>query len=442
MLARAFLLGKILQEKDAPYGNVLLKPLIGVLYMLQADPYQLRYLANRFAAVADEIRRKAIRMEEISHDTTGGSSGWKGQGATQFVNRTEFLSTELRDAVKQFDSIVSTLHTLASRVEMIQGKEQRLHHLQQERSQLHWGLDVSKDAEIAALNTQIYMLEAEITADRLFADTAASAAFQIIQFREAFQEVWQQVQQAATATVAKMEEVPHELLDAAEKTWEATPEPIKEAVKGIGDFAEGYTATYLQNEAMGLVDPLHEEFPEDRSSSYKVGRLVGDLAATVQGAGEMLLGGGLDVVGGTEAVVTSETVVLPAIGVAALAAGTAVAGHGWSSFNRATKGLGEDWSLFKNDGSAGGGEGGATTEAQNKVKPFDIVEYGNKNKGMENHHGVMDAWAKNNIDGYKSRAKDSTAMELTKEQHAATKRVFGSGSTKNLDLRGKWIGVK
>ena len=60
----------------------------------------------------------------------------------------------------------------------------------------------------------------------------------------------------------------------------------------------------------------------------------------------------------------------------------------------------------------------------NSCQPFDIVEYGDKNPGFENHHGVLDAWAKNNIPGYVSRAADGPAMALTDAQHAETKAVY------------------
>lgn len=62
-----------------------------------------------------------------------------------------------------------------------------------------------------------------------------------------------------------------------------------------------------------------------------------------------------------------------------------------------------------------------------EAKPFDIVKYGDKTPGIENHHSVLDGWAKNNIPGYIGRAKDSTSIALTagKEgQHAATKAVY------------------
>jgi hypothetical protein len=58
------------------------------------------------------------------------------------------------------------------------------------------------------------------------------------------------------------------------------------------------------------------------------------------------------------------------------------------------------------------------------VKAGDVVPYRPTHPGLENHHGVLDAWAKNNIPGYVSRASGSTTMALTPAQHAATKAVY------------------
>ena len=64
------------------------------------------------------------------------------------------------------------------------------------------------------------------------------------------------------------------------------------------------------------------------------------------------------------------------------------------------------------------------SESGRETKAFDIVEYGEKTSGLENHHGVLDVWATHNIDGYKSRASKSTTIALTPEQHSATKSVY------------------
>jgi len=78
-----------------------------------------------------------------------------------------------------------------------------------------------------------------------------------------------------------------------------------------------------------------------------------------------------------------------------------------------------------------------------KTEPFDIVNYGDKTPGLENHHGVLDVWASHNIDGYKSRASDSTTIALTPEQHAATKKYIGIGFLKEQVKRlvVRWNGL-
>jgi hypothetical protein len=73
------------------------------------------------------------------------------------------------------------------------------------------------------------------------------------------------------------------------------------------------------------------------------------------------------------------------------------------------------------------GIGLSANSVKNAAKPFDIVRYGDKTSGIENHHGVLDVWAKNNIPGYIERASGSTSIALTGGkvgQHAATKAVY------------------
>ncbi len=70
---------------------------------------------------------------------------------------------------------------------------------------------------------------------------------------------------------------------------------------------------------------------------------------------------------------------------------------------------------------------------------FDIVNYGDKTTGLENHHGILDVWATKNIPGYKSRANASTAVALTKSQHSATKKVYREWLR---EMTGKPVGGK
>ncbi|MGG4181761.1 sugar-binding protein, partial [Virgibacillus pantothenticus] len=60
----------------------------------------------------------------------------------------------------------------------------------------------------------------------------------------------------------------------------------------------------------------------------------------------------------------------------------------------------------------------------NTVKPNDVVPYRPSNSPLENHHGVMDVWAKHNVPNYVSRGANTPTLALTKEQHNATKVVY------------------
>lgn len=58
------------------------------------------------------------------------------------------------------------------------------------------------------------------------------------------------------------------------------------------------------------------------------------------------------------------------------------------------------------------------------IEVFDTVPYFPKNPPLENHHGILDVWAKHNIEGYQSRAAHNPTIALTKEQHDKTKEVY------------------
>ena len=74
-----------------------------------------------------------------------------------------------------------------------------------------------------------------------------------------------------------------------------------------------------------------------------------------------------------------------------------------------------------------------------KTNVFDTVEYGNKTSGLENHHGILNVWAKHNINGYKSRAKKAPTIALTKQQHNATKTIYRDWL---FETTGKKVGGK
>lgn len=58
------------------------------------------------------------------------------------------------------------------------------------------------------------------------------------------------------------------------------------------------------------------------------------------------------------------------------------------------------------------------------ANPFDIVNYSAKTAPLENHHGILDVWAKHNVPDYVSRAGHNPTIALTQQQHGATKGVY------------------
>lgn len=78
-------------------------------------------------------------------------------------------------------------------------------------------------------------------------------------------------------------------------------------------------------------------------------------------------------------------------------------------------------------------------KTESEVKEYDIVNYSKKTPEIENHHGVLDVWASNNISGYKSRASKSTTIALSKAQHVETKRVYRNWL---FEKTGKKVGGK
>ena len=65
-----------------------------------------------------------------------------------------------------------------------------------------------------------------------------------------------------------------------------------------------------------------------------------------------------------------------------------------------------------------------------------MVRYSEKMAEFQNHHGIMDKWATENISGYVSRAAGGPATRLSLLEHNATRRIFTQFSK---ELTGKPI---
>lgn len=71
-----------------------------------------------------------------------------------------------------------------------------------------------------------------------------------------------------------------------------------------------------------------------------------------------------------------------------------------------------------------------TKGTEKVVKEYDVVSYrpANGKHCLENHYGVMNEWAKQNIPGYKEKVGKSPTVALTDRNnggmHEATKKVY------------------
>lgn len=82
----------------------------------------------------------------------------------------------------------------------------------------------------------------------------------------------------------------------------------------------------------------------------------------------------------------------------------------------------------RNDDDKNGSDGNKaeSTEGDSKKSAENpkVTDYRPSNPPFEKHHGILDVWAKNNIENYVSRGARTPTVELTKAQHDATKRVY------------------
>ncbi|NOU33649.1 MAG: hypothetical protein HOO96_37625 [Polyangiaceae bacterium] len=73
---------------------------------------------------------------------------------------------------------------------------------------------------------------------------------------------------------------------------------------------------------------------------------------------------------------------------------------------------------------------------------YAIARYSDKIADYVNHHGVLDAWAKNHIDGYVSRAKKHITIRLKYALHEKTKEAFWEWMrSKGYKNDGNWSAV-
>jgi hypothetical protein len=70
-------------------------------------------------------------------------------------------------------------------------------------------------------------------------------------------------------------------------------------------------------------------------------------------------------------------------------------------------------------------------------REYDVVPYKDRAPGFENHHGVLDIWAYNNVPGYDARRPaNSTSLRLSVPHHRATVGIFNTWLKERADRTG------
>jgi hypothetical protein len=80
---------------------------------------------------------------------------------------------------------------------------------------------------------------------------------------------------------------------------------------------------------------------------------------------------------------------------------------------------------------------GELSEAAVGREVFSVGPYRPSSTPLQNHHGVMDVWAAENVPGYGRRAADSPTIALSKSQHDATNAVYREWAT---EMTGRPVG--
>ncbi|PFM10178.1 hypothetical protein COC45_24705 [Bacillus cereus] len=205
-----------------------------------------------------------------------------------------------------------------------------------------------------------------------------------------------------------------------DRSWhEKTAIYAQSFLHGVIEFFQGAGDAALEN-FVGLQP--HENDKLESKTTYQAGRLAGNVISIAGSIVEMFEG--ISLIGGSNFLTfvaevgtggLASPIVIP-LDIAATATRASLFVHGGFVWDKSIQNAKDTIQKIQ---SSGGGKGtGKTTE------PYDVVPYRPSNSPLENHHGVMDVWAKHNVPDYVSRGANTPTITLTKEQHNATKAVY------------------
>ncbi|KEO84511.1 WXG100 family type VII secretion target [Tumebacillus flagellatus] len=227
--------------------------------MLQLDPYNLRYAANRFSAGADDLRGRAGRFLAESQNL---QSSWRGSASAVYQKVCELLHGDFLKAAGALERISSEFGTLATSYDSI--LELRRQASQME-SQLMY-LDESRQenqSEAHYLRQRAHDLRYAAEMEALAADQRAAGAFREIQTISDHL-----VFHALQDKINGYSKVPAP----ASSTW-------KEKSKHFLEFLGGAAYALGNNATFGFLQKLFDDEADLRSTEYLQGKVLGDEVA-------------------------------------------------------------------------------------------------------------------------------------------------------------------
>ncbi|MCX7572390.1 EndoU domain-containing protein [Tumebacillus sp. DT12] len=160
-----------------------------------------------------------------------------------------------------------------------------------------------------------------------------------------------------------------------------------------------------------------------------MGLLSADVFTALEGIA-LIFGGGALVIGGSaEAVITSETIVLPAIGVAAIAAGGTVSGIGYKQYTNSTKQLGKDWALFAKSGSGGSNPSPKPSSPSSGQSAVDVQKILQEYRNLQNTQNFRPSAIKHIMEGDLNARGQAGGYHYENIPNTPGKLISGTEST-------------
>lgn len=213
-------------------------------FSIQANPYALRYGAQRFSTAAQALRGRAYSIHEIPAELMHTNDGWSGAGGDAFYDKCVELQQDLLKASSVFDRTADVFLTFASKMEHVIELREQARHL--EHSIWSMRIETPADEEhLQDMRRRVRDLHYAAEMEARAADQQASAAFQDLSNMDRLLHIYSLLS-TATETVKP---------DAIDRFGTGLNRALKDGVKGVIEvFTEPVTT--LRNFVQVALHPI------------------------------------------------------------------------------------------------------------------------------------------------------------------------------------------